>query len=150
AFPVSQSIHSALDPTLAVLPGGDLAIVWSDDRNGRLQLFYRSRIQGSWTDERLLASPPGDCVNPAIAAHVHGTISLASQHLQGTVSSVEFMRFTYFSPFGRLTTLTGPTERPDSPGIVVDPGGVASVFWIDRATAPQRIWYRRAVPDSAV
>lgn len=149
-FQVSNSTGAALGPTLAVLPGGDLAIVWSDYRFGHPQLYYRSRIGGVWTSERLLTNLPGDCLNPAIAADAHGTISLAFQHIVSGQPQIYFMSFTYFSPLGLPVPVTGENEVPGGPAVEVSPYGTSYVMWVERSSQPQRLWFSRIHPDSGV
>ncbi len=153
AFQVSSSPGAALDPTLAVLPGNDLAVVWSDTRAGNARLYYRARMHGHWTDERPIVTLPGTCSAPAIAADRSGTIDLAFQYTLNDQPQVMFMRFTYRSPFGLPRELTTPPGYPSTPAITVSPAGVAHVLWIDRPAAPQqpqRIWAARFNPDSGM
>src|SRR5439155_20586652 len=57
---VSQSTASALDPSVALLPGGDLALAWSDTRAGHARIYYRARVRGVRTEEQPLADLPGE------------------------------------------------------------------------------------------
>jgi len=152
-FQVSNSTGAALDPTLAGLPGGDLAVVWSDTREGRAKLFYRARVRGVWTGERKLVELPGSCLAPAIATDRRGMVYLAFQHSESDVPRVMFMRFTYRSPFGIPRALTAPPMYPSTPAIAVSPLGVAHVVWTDHPldpTQPPRIWFARYQPDSGL
>lgn len=148
-FQVSNSTGAAVDPALALMPGGDLAIVWSDTRDSHTRIFYRSFVRGVWTDERLLVSLPGTCRSPAIAADGGGGISLAFQHLQGDSSRIMFMRFTYYSPVGQPVRVTGPPQKPESPLVVASPTGKTYILWQDR-TPPQTLWFARYLPDSGL
>lgn len=147
---VSASTRSARDPAIAVLPGGDLAIVWSDDRSGRAQLYYRSRIRGVWTAERQLLKLKGDCRSPAIGADARGGIAVAFQYSEGGEPQIRFMRFTYFSPFGQSVQVTTDAQRPGAPVVAMAPNGVSYVLWCERSASPQRIWFARSHPDSGI
>lgn len=148
--PVSLSSGSALDPAIAVLPGGDLAIVWVDDRSNRSEIWFRSRIRGVWTPERLLVRATGQCQAPALAADARGGLSLAYLHLGSGVPELLFMRFTWFSPFGQPIVVTTRDQRPSVPALTVAPNGVSYIVWSDLASAPQRLWFARCHPDSGV
>jgi M6 family metalloprotease-like protein len=148
-FIVSLSSGAALDPTLAVTPGGDLAVVWSDSRDGRAKLYFRSRVRGVWKPERLLLSMPGSCRSPALGADAKGGLSLAFQYLEGDSVQIQFMRFTYFSPFGQPIRVVGSPQRPENPSVAVAPDGGTIVAWQDR-TPPQRVWFARFHPDSGM
>lgn len=149
AFVVSTSSVAALDPTLAVTPGGDLAIAWSDTRDGRAKLYFRSRIRGRWTPERVLLAMPGTCRSPALAADAGGGLSLAFQYLAGDSVQIMLMRFTYFSPFGQPIRVVGSPQRPENPSVVAAPDGGTIVAWQDR-TPPQKLWFARFHPDSGL
>ena len=138
-FQVSDSRGAAVDPALALLPGGNLVIVWSDTRSGRSELYFRSRLQGRWTAERLLFSQAGECRNPAIGVDARGTVYLAFKHVLSGTPRIQLMRFTYYSPFGQAIVLSGPSERPASPAIAVDRKGIAYVIWANQAQFPQRL-----------
>ena len=120
-FQVSNSPTAALNPSLTLLPGGDLAVVWTDTREGRSNLFYRARIAGGWTAERPLLNLTGSCFSPAISCDRRGTVYLAFQYVGSQGTQIQFMRFSYFSPFGQPVPVTvpAPTERPGSPSIAV-------------------------------
>lgn len=147
-FGVSASAKGATDPALAVLPGGDLAVVWSDSRAGRSQIYFRSRIGGVWTAERQVTQLPGDCLSPALAVDGRGTLSLAFQHVNGPVSEIRFLRFPYFSPFGQSRTISGAGDKPTDPVVVTTAGGVSYVVWRDQASSVSRLVFSRSHPDS--
>src|SRR5262249_17728036 len=63
---LSYSPGAALFPAIAGIPGGDVAVAWSDTRGGRSQIWGRARLQGAWTKERLIADVPGENRAPAI------------------------------------------------------------------------------------
>ncbi len=150
---ISHSTGAALDPTLTLLPGGDLAVVWSDTRHGPSKLFLRTRVRGTWTDERVLVDLPGNCTAPAIGSDAHGVIYLAFQYFGSGPSKVMFMNFTWRSPFGRPRALIGPTGDPSPPAITVSDAGVAHILWIDRPliqNQPQQIWFSRFHPDTGL
>jgi immune inhibitor A len=149
-FWVSDGPRDAFDPTIAALPGGDLAIVWSDRRSGRHELWFRSRIGDVWSAERLLIALPGDCRYPALGIDRRGMLSLAFQQVVDGDAQIRFMRFTWFSPFGQSIPVTSKPQRPGPPAIVVAQDGSTSLAWIERTATPQRLWFTRYDPDSGV
>ena len=146
---LSHSTGAAIDPALAILPGGDLAAVWSDTRQGRAQLYYRARIRGIWTEERQLLTMPGNCRSPALAADHRGGLSLAFQYADGDSVQIQFMRFTYFSPFGQSKRVVGFPQRPENASVLTDPGGNSWVLWQDRSP-PSSLWFARFRTDSGL
>src|SRR6185503_17979597 len=74
---LTSSPGTAFDPTVAQLPDGDLAVVWSDTRHGARELYYRSRILGVWTSERRLTDLSGDSRSPSLSADPNGGLHLA-------------------------------------------------------------------------
>ena len=151
-FQVSNSPTAALNPSLTLLPGGDLAVVWTDTREGRSNLFYRARIAGGWTAERPLLNLTGSCFSPAISCDRRGTVYLAFQYVGSQGTQIQFMRFSYFSPFGQPVPVTVPvpTERPGGPSIAVAADGVAHIVWSDQLASQQRYFFALFRPDSGV
>jgi hypothetical protein len=133
-----------------VLPGGDLAIAWTDYREGRPQIYFRSRTAGAWGPELPVAALPGDCHNPALAAHHSGVLSLAFQHIVAGAPQILLMRFSPTSAFGQPIPITAASESPGGPAVVTMPSGGTWVMWADHATEPTRWWFARFHPDSGV
>jgi M6 family metalloprotease-like protein len=149
AIQVSASPAQASDPTIAVLPAGDLAVAWSDTRDGPARIYYRARIRGQWTSERVLAALPGSCRSPALGADLRGGLSLAFQYVEGDSVQVRFMRFAYTSPFGMPLRVRQSAPRPENPSVAVEPDGTTWVLWQER-TPPQQLWFARFHPDSGL
>jgi|GEM_PF-3055053 len=145
---LSASAVAALDPTIAVLPGGDLAVAWSDASGGRQRILYRARIRGTWTEPRVVGDVPGQNAAPALGADAAGRVHLAWLGTQSDVPAVWALTFMYFAPFGAPARLTTAGELPRAPALAVQPDGTSIVAWLDAASAPQRIWFRRGHPDS--
>jgi len=147
---ISHSTRSASEPTLIALPGNDLAVAWRDTRSGKSQIYYRSRIHGTWTDEQVIVDPPVSSYRPALGTDGHGMIYLTWINLVVDRGQVMFMRFAYSSPFGIQFAVSAPTADPDSPALAVDRDGRAYVLWADRATVPQSLSFARFSPDSGL
>lgn len=148
---VSQSSGQAFDPTIAALPGNDVAIVWSDSRHGVRELYFRSRINGVWTSERRLTDLPGDSRNATLGADPLGGIHLAWTYNDAASVRVYFMHFPYYSPFGDPHPVTGLNDRPDAPTLAAAPDGGSYVVWADRSTVPSStIWFSHFHPDSGL
>ena len=143
---VSHTSGVALDPALAVLPGGDLSVVWSDTRDGPARLYYRGRIGGAWTPEQAITGLPGDARNPALTLAADGTLHLAWLQL-GTASRLMFMRFLYTSPFGAVMAVTD-SGAPGPPLLAPRPDGGSYIVWTERGRVPSRIEFSRFHPDS--
>ncbi len=152
-FQVSSAPTAAFEPSLAVLPGGDLAVVWADIRAGRSRLYFRSRIAGGWTTERLLGDTPAQATSPAIAADHRGVLSLAFLGADTDTARVHFMQFTYRSPIGRSRPVSPPDAYPSLPAVAVSPTGVAHAIWSQRTPAHPNapsLWFARSHPDSGI
>ncbi|MBI5709883.1 MAG: M6 family metalloprotease domain-containing protein [Candidatus Eisenbacteria bacterium] len=149
-FQVSHSAGDAGDPTLAMLPGGDLAMVWSDTRSGRATLWYRSRIRGVWTDEQQLADPPGESFSPAAAADSRGGIHVAWMLADATGSRVMFLRFPYLSPYGQPAPLTGAGAQPGGVTVAAGRDGGSYILWSEGSSNPASLRFVRYHPDSGL
>ena len=149
ALQLSQSSGAALDPSLALLPNGDLGVVWSDTRHGRNEIYYRSRIRGRWTDEHLLVSLSGSCRTPALAADARGGMYMAFQYQNGDSLQLKFERFGYAWPIGQPATVVASQVRPDNPTICAAADGHGYILWQDRG-ANGKLWFASFHPDSGV
>ncbi len=145
-FQVSQSTGNALDPTIAMLPGGDLAVAWSDNRSGRARIYYRARVRGQWIAEQPLADLPGESLAPAIGADARGAVQVAWLYIGGPRPQVLAERFTYLSPFGQPVPVSASSNSPGAPGLSVAPDGSAYVVFPDQATSPQSLRFARFDP----
>lgn len=147
-FVATASDVAALDPALALLPGGDLALAWSDARGGRGRIWYRARVRGVWSEPRLVGDLPGQNRGPTLAADDAGRVHLAWLNTQSDLPAVWTVSFLYFAPFGSPRPLTGTGELPGAPLAIADPSGTVHFAWIDNGLAPRRIMFRRFHPDS--
>ncbi len=147
---LSASPQAALDPAIALLPGGDLAAVWSDTRGGRARILFRSRIQGSWGAEQVLADLPGDNRAPVIGCDERGLVQVAWLNVFSDLPRVYFMRFVYFAPFGQAIPVTSGPEFPGRPALAVARDGSGYVIWPDAIEVPQQYFFRRFHPDSGL
>jgi immune inhibitor A len=143
---ISHTTAVALDPAAVALPGGDLAVVWSDTRLGPARLFYRTRLRGTWSDEQAITQLPGDARNPSMQLSPDGTIHLSWLQI-GPTSRVMFMRFLYSSPFGAAIAVTDSTQ-PGPPLLAMRPDGGSYLVWTERALFPSQIRFARFHPDS--
>ena len=149
---VSNSSGDAFDPAITTLGTHDLAVVWSDTRQGAARLFYRARIGGSWTAEQSLAedSPAaGEARTPAIGADRFGRVSVAWAAVGTGQTSIRLVRFPYLSPFGQSVALSADGTVPSNPVISVNRVGTTLVAWSDAAIWPPTLWFSRCARDSS-
>lgn len=147
---LSQSGAAALDPSIALLPGGDLAVAWSDNRTGRARIYYRARVRGMWIDEQPLVDLPGESLAPAIGADASGAVQVAWIYIAGPRPQVLFERFTYLSPFGQAVAVTGTSNYPGAPGLAAAADGSSYIVWPDQAASPQALRYARFDPRTGL
>ncbi|MEO5616498.1 MAG: M6 family metalloprotease domain-containing protein [Candidatus Eisenbacteria bacterium] len=147
---VSASPAPAFDPSIACLPGGDLAVAWTDLRGGRSRIYLRQRVRGRWQAEALLSEMEGDSHHPAIGADSQGMVQVAwlTDDLEGR--RIYFKRFAYISPSGMSSPVTAAGESPDPPALEVRPNGSSYLVWSDRAGLLPRLYFARFHPDSGV
>lgn len=151
AFPVSASAGAAFEPTLATLPGGDLAVAWTDTRHGGSSIYFRARIGGRWSPERRLVDLP-DASAPALAADARGTLHLAFLATRDAEARVHHLRFTYRSPYGRPRAVSPAGSAPSLPGVALAPDGAGYVVWSQRTPPARRgsVWFASHHPDSGL
>ena len=147
-FVVSQSSGDAFEPALTLLGTDDLALVWSDTRQGTARLFYRARVGGVWTSEQALSSLPGEHRAPSIAADDKGGVHVAWVLIGQDLPKIEYLRFPYLSPYGQPFTVSGASTSPANPFVTAMPMGGAIVTWTNSTTWPTTLWFSRCGPDS--
>lgn len=148
--PVTASPAGAYEPTLALLPGDDLAIAWTDVSAPQAQIRYRTRVRGSWDTERVISGAPEGASSPSIAADERGRVSLAWLDLIGGVPRVRLLEFLYTAPFGTPYSLSGPGDAPTAPAVARALNGETAVAWADRTAGRDILWFARLVPDSGL
>ena len=131
------------------LPGGTICVVWSDSRHGLQELYFRSRIGGVWTPERRLTDLPGTSREPCIGADARGACTSPGSHNDASGVQVDFMSFTYLSPFGDPIPVTPASSFPDLPTLAMAPGGSSYILWADRATTRPACGFRTSLPIRA-
>ena len=146
---LSQSTGAALDPSLAMLPNGDLGVVWSDTRHGRNELYFRSRILNHWSDERMLVSLSGSCRTPSLAADARGGMYMVFQYQSGDSLQLKFERFHYAWPVGQPVTVIASALRPENPTILAAADGHCYLLWQDRRPTG-KVWFATFHPDSGI
>lgn len=147
---ISHSSAAALDPAVAVLPGGDLAVVWTDVRDGHSQIFYSARIRGQWTLEQPISGVSGDSHHPDIGTDASGMVEVVWLNELAGERQLCFKRFAYLSPFGTPRLISFIGEQPDPPVLVTRRDGSAVVIWSDRAVSPARLYFSHFDPDSGL
>lgn len=145
---LSGSSRGAVEPSITHIAGGDLAVVWSDTREGRSKIWMRMRIGGDWLPERKLVELAGSCISPAITTDGRGILLVAFQHARDDGMEVRAMRFTYLSPYAQTYLASVPGAVPGPPGVAMTRNGISYVVWVERSTGVGRLTYIRLHPDS--
>jgi immune inhibitor A len=147
-FQVSASPGAATEPSLGVLPGGDLCVVWSDSRDGANELYFRSRVLGVWSSERRLTNLNGYSRSPALATDSRGGVHVAWYYTDAGISYIYFMYFPYLAPGAQARQVSPAGAKPDPPAVASAPDGSSYLVWSDRTVASSSIWYAHFAPDS--
>ena len=145
---LTQSPVGAVDPCIARLGAGDLAVAWSDLRGGRSRVMFRTRVRGTWGAEHVVGDLPGENRAPAMGADRHGRIHLTWLNNNNDASTVAFASFLYFAPWSLATRLTEEADQAGAPVIAVAPHGTSHVIWPERAVSPARLRFARFHPDT--
>lgn len=149
-FVVRTNPSGAFEPTLALLPGDDVAVAWTDVSGSASQIRTRMRVRGVWQDERVISQSAEGAVSPALAADERGRVALAWLDLEAGDPRVRLLTFVYTSPFGTPHKLTGAGALPSAPAIAMARDGQTTVAWADRASGRDIVWFSRLHPDSGL
>jgi len=146
---VSASPTGAFDPTITSLPGDDLAIAWSDTRNGANEIYYRAFLGGHWTPEIRLTDRVGSSRYPAIASDERGGIHLAWQLIESGKIQILFLFFPAAAPIGDPIVIPGPVQ-PDVPIVTAGYDRSSYIIWTERGVNPNTLWFSRFHPDTGL
>lgn len=147
---VSTSPVAAIQPSLAALPGGDLALAWADRRSGIYQIWYRARVGGTWTDEVALSPSPASCTAPALCADDRGRVFAAWLEQGQERATLKFLSFQWSMPFGTPVSVTDSLDAPSAPVVATSPSGRAWLLWPDRRSGQFMVMFARYAPDSGL
>lgn len=145
---VSASSANAYEPALTRLGADDLALAWTDTRDGTPHIYYRARVRGAWTDERRLDATVGEHRSPSIGADEGGVVHVAWVFVDQDAPQIKYMRFPYLSPYGQPLVLSAWDEYPSKPAVSTLPAAGAMVTWVDDGTWPSAVRFARCGPDS--
>ena len=148
---VSGPSADASEPAIAPLGNGrDLAVVWVDGRAGLNALWYRARVDGAWLPEQALAPGSGEAHAPRVAVDARGGIEVAWLARSGVLGRIQFMRFTYLSPWGQPVPLSSYMSAVEPPALAMGPDGGSWVLWSEGSGTSAVARFRRFVPDSGL
>jgi len=128
-----------LSPTITQTVNGSIWVVWSSDRTGGYDLYYKISSNGglNWTDANRLTTNPALDKLPSIAQTSDGNvwISWSSRNEQ---EEYEIFYITYNgSSWSNETQLTtAPNEVDTDPAILEVLGETILIFWASRGTGP--------------
>lgn len=157
--PLSGGDSLASQPTLAVDSGGEGHLVWTDDRHGNNEIYYRHRLgDGSWNAEERLTTGEESSVGPVVAAGSAGRLAVVwveggpgNQRLQLRLRSDS-------GAWGPVRELTPPNGSAESPALQSDHAGQFHLVWQSSVLNPiigvddpgnSEIYYLRLDADGA-
>lgn len=147
---VSSSAGGAIQPTIASLGGDDLAVAWADRRSGAYQIWFRTRVGGTWTLERMLSDSPVGCTAPTLSADARGRVYCAWIEQGPERATLKFMAFHWAAPFGTALSVTDSLDAPSAPVLSSSPAGRTWLCWPDRRTGAYAVMFARYSPDSGL
>jgi M6 family metalloprotease-like protein len=150
AVPVDRAVGVVSEPTLARLPGDNLAVAWIERTGEAGQVVYRARILGRWGTARVLTNSVEGCFAPAIAADARGRVFLAWLEVFDGRPILRFMEFLYSAPYGQPRNVTVPEDQPIPPAVTAAGDGHAYVVWPDRGGGASAVWACRFDADSGL
>ena len=102
---------------------GNLHLVWQSGRSGRFDIFYRSMINGSWSDEINLSDPQkqdrANDWNPDLAVDSKGTAWAAWDTYDGGSYNIRMRRIVNGQP-GEIMRVTDTPRFHAHPSLAVD------------------------------
>jgi Bacterial Ig-like domain len=136
----------ATRPSLAVRPGGEALAVWSQQETSGSHVWVSRYVPGTGWDvaSRVSVSDTGGSTLPSVAIDPSGNALAVwvQQHTEGT--GLASRRYLADGGWGTVTALKlSPAAVPESPSLVMDARGIATVVWKQRESSAEGFWAAR-------
>ena len=134
----------AYDPAIAIDSGNIIHVVWSHDKPGNREIYYKKSADGgtTWGATQRLTWTSGESWHPAIAADSGNTIHVVWQDNTPGNDDIYYKRSTdggaTWSAAQRLTSNSGDSLLP---AIAADSGNTIHIVWYDDTPGSFEIYY---------
>ena len=125
-------------PHIACNNQGNVYVVWMDNREGNIEVYFRKRVKGKWYAIENISNSPLPSRDPKIAVNKEtGDIYIAWEENQ-KIYFREFKNGQWIDPID-LTQNSSPSAHPH---LYVDQGGSIHLVFTDKRSGAWNIYYR--------
>ncbi|MCK5024208.1 MAG: PKD domain-containing protein, partial [Thermoplasmata archaeon] len=124
--------------------GDELFIVWSDNRDGQYDIYYKKQRDGTWTDDIRVTSTDADSTNPKLAI---GSSNVAGVHLvwQEKDQNETSAHYRSLEDAGSVmitrTKMSGDSNDSYEPSIAIGNSGGFHMCWVDDRHGSSEVYY---------
>jgi hypothetical protein len=111
-----------LQPSIAILPSGEVYVAWEAGANGRFEIRGRSWKDGSWAQPETLSRGGTQEFRPALAAATNGTLWVAWDRANGSRYET-LAKYRNEKGWSGETPVFSPEKETRDPQIAADPFG---------------------------
>jgi hypothetical protein len=126
---------------LAVGDSGSIHLVWSEDRDGDYDIYYRCFGGLGWSPDISVTSNSSTSKSPCIALDDGGTLHLVWMDNESGTTQIYHKSYDGTS-WSSQTQVTNSTGSPQSLSMAVDHAGRVHVVWTDYASGGWWLYYR--------
>ncbi|MCP2620353.1 hypothetical protein NLC35_03825 [Candidatus Aminicenantes bacterium AC-334-K16] len=125
-------------PQVACDNAGNVYVVWMDNREGNIEVYFRKRVKNKWSSIINLSNSAGPSEDPTVAVNKEtGDIYVAWEESQ-KIFFREFKDGKWLDP----VNLTEYSSSSAHPHLYVDQGGSIHLVFTDNRTGVWNIFYR--------
>jgi hypothetical protein len=125
-------------PQMACDNAGNVYVVWMDNREGNIEVYFRKRVKNKWSSIINLSNSAGPSEDPTVAVNKEtGDIYVAWEESQ-KIFFREFKEGKWLDP----VNLTEYSSSSAHPHLYVDQGGSIHLVFTDNRTGVWNIFYR--------
>ncbi len=134
---------------IAVDSGGNLSVVWDDNRDGNYEIYYKNYTSGGgWSSDVRLTSAAGDSWHSEIAVDSGGNLSVVWEDNRDGNDEIYYKNHTSASGWSADVRLTNDVGLSENPAVATDSSNDIHIVWYDGRDGNFEVYYKNSTSSS--